>query len=60
MGFEADELLTLSREAGLSEPRVVPIQASLAAAAIDGHVGWQLLVATKPSGTGSIAPAPLK
>jgi DNA-binding transcriptional ArsR family regulator/2-polyprenyl-3-methyl-5-hydroxy-6-metoxy-1,4-benzoquinol methylase len=46
MGFEADELLTLSREAGLSEPRVVPIQHSLTTPAMDGHVGWQLLVAT--------------
>jgi ArsR family transcriptional regulator len=48
MGFEADELLTLSREAGLSEPQVFPIQQSLTAAAMDGHVGWQLLVASKP------------
>ncbi|HKY38832.1 MAG TPA: methyltransferase domain-containing protein [Polyangiaceae bacterium] len=48
MGFEADELLTLSREAGLSEPQVFPIQQSLTAAAMDGHVGWQLLVATRP------------
>jgi len=46
MGFEADELLTLSREAGLTEPQVFPIQQSLTAAAMDGHVGWQLLVAT--------------
>jgi ArsR family transcriptional regulator len=48
MGFEADELLTLSREAGLTEPQVFPIQQSLTAAAMDGHVGWQLLVGTKP------------
>lgn len=48
MGFEAEELLTLSREAGLSEPQVFPIQQSLTAAAMDGHVGWQLLVASRP------------
>lgn len=50
MGFEAEELLTLSREAGLTGAQVFPIQQSLAAvAAMDGHIGWQLLVATKPS-----------
>lgn len=48
MGFEADELLALSREAGLCEPQVFPIQQSLAVAAMDGHVGWQLLVASQP------------
>ena len=48
MGFEADELLSLSREAGLSGSQVFPIQQSLAAAAMDGHVGWQLLVASRP------------
>lgn len=49
MGFEAEELLTLSREAGLFDARVIPIQQSLAAVAtMDGHIGWQLLVATKP------------
>jgi ArsR family transcriptional regulator len=50
MGFEAGELLTLSREAGLSEPQVFPIQQSLTAAAMDGHVGWQLLVASRAPG----------
>jgi SAM-dependent methyltransferase/DNA-binding transcriptional ArsR family regulator len=49
MGFESDELLTLSREAGLTEPQVFPIAQSLTAAAMDGHVGWQLLVGTKPN-----------
>jgi DNA-binding transcriptional ArsR family regulator/protein-L-isoaspartate O-methyltransferase len=48
MGFEAEELVNLSREAGLSEPRVVPIPQSYAVAASDGHVGWQLLVASRP------------
>lgn len=49
MGFEADELLRLSCEAGLSEPQVFPIQRSLTAAAVDGHVSWQLLVGTRPA-----------
>lgn len=48
LGFEAEELLGLSREAGLTEPRVVPIPQSYAASARDGHVGWQLLVAARP------------
>jgi DNA-binding transcriptional ArsR family regulator/protein-L-isoaspartate O-methyltransferase len=48
LGFEANELLELSREAGLDDAKVLPIPQSYAAAASDGHVGWQLLVATKP------------
>jgi DNA-binding transcriptional ArsR family regulator/protein-L-isoaspartate O-methyltransferase len=48
MGFEADELLGLSRDAGLEDAKVFPIPQSYAAQAIDGHVGWQLLVATAP------------
>ena len=56
LGFEANELLELSREAGLDEARVLPIPQSYAAAASDGHVGWQLLVATKPLSTGAPLP----
>jgi DNA-binding transcriptional ArsR family regulator len=48
LGFEANELLELSREAGLEDARVLPIPQSYAAPASDGHVGWQLLVASKP------------
>jgi ArsR family transcriptional regulator len=48
LGFEANELLELSCEAGLRDARVLPIPQSYAAPASDGHVGWQLLVATKP------------
>jgi len=48
LGFEPAELLSLSREVGLADARVIPIPQSFAAPAIDGHVGWQLLVATKP------------
>jgi len=48
LGFEASELLSLSRDAGLSDARVFPIPQGFAAPASDGHVGWQLLVATKP------------
>lgn len=59
LGFEANELLELSREAGLDDARVLPIPQSYAAAASDGHVGWQLLIATKAV-SGSSAPAPLK
>jgi len=33
---------------GLSDAQVFPIPQSYAAPASDGHVGWQLLVATKP------------
>ena len=48
LGFEAGELLDLSREAGLTGAQVFPIPQSYAAQASDGHVGWQLLVGTKP------------
>jgi DNA-binding transcriptional ArsR family regulator/protein-L-isoaspartate O-methyltransferase len=48
LGFEASELLELSQEAGLDDAKVLPIPHSYAAAASDGHVGWQLLVASKP------------
>jgi len=48
LGFEAGELLDLSREAGFVQAKVLPIPRSYAAPAVDGHVGWQLLVATKP------------
>ena len=48
LGFEQSELLSLSREAGLDDAKVFSIPQSFAAPAIDGHVGWQLLVATKP------------
>ena len=48
LGFDAAELLDFSREAGLSEARVLPIPQSYAAQAVDGHVGWQLLTGTKP------------
>ena len=47
LGFEPSELLSLSREAGLGDARVFPIPQSFAAPASDGHVGWQLLVATR-------------
>lgn len=50
LGFEANELCELSREAGLCDARVIPIPASYAAPAPDGHVGWQLLVASRSSG----------
>jgi DNA-binding transcriptional ArsR family regulator/protein-L-isoaspartate O-methyltransferase len=48
LGFDAGELLDLSREAGFTDSKVFPIPQSYAASATDGHVGWQLLVATKP------------
>jgi DNA-binding transcriptional ArsR family regulator/protein-L-isoaspartate O-methyltransferase len=60
LGFEAGELLDLSREAGFTETQVFPIPQSYAAPASDGHVGWQLLIATKPHSPGASAPAPLK
>jgi ArsR family transcriptional regulator len=60
LGFEAGELLELSREAGFTQTQVFPIPQSYAAPASDGHVGWQLLAATKPLSSGSSAPAPLK
>ena len=59
LGFEAGELLDLSREAGFTDVQVLPIPQNYAAAASDGHVGWQLLMGTKPV-SGSSAPAPLK
>lgn len=48
LGFDASELLDLSREAGFLDAKVFPIPQSYAASAVDGHVGWQLLVATTP------------
>jgi ArsR family transcriptional regulator len=48
LGFDAGELLDLSREAGFVDSKVFPIPQSYAASAMDGHVGWQLLVASKP------------
>ena len=48
LGFEAAELTALSREAGFEEPKVVEIPRSYASTASDGHVGWQLLVASRP------------
>ena len=56
LGFEASELLRFCREAGLDDARVFPIPQSYAAQAIDGHVGWQLLVATKPLSPGAPLP----
>jgi ArsR family transcriptional regulator len=50
MGFDAEELVELSREAGFTDAQVFPIPQSYAAQAIDGHVGWQLLVASRPAG----------
>lgn len=50
LGFEAAELLSFSREAGLEDARVFPIPQSYAAPASDGHVGWQLLVASRATG----------
>lgn len=47
LGFEAGELLSLSRDVGLDGAKVLPIPHSYAAPASDGHVGWQLLVASK-------------
>jgi DNA-binding transcriptional ArsR family regulator/protein-L-isoaspartate O-methyltransferase len=48
LGFEAAELLELSREAGFVDARVIPIPQSYASAAMDGHVGWQLMIAARP------------
>ncbi len=48
LGFDAAELLELSREAGFIDAEVLPIPQSYAASATDGHVGWQLLIATTP------------
>jgi ArsR family transcriptional regulator len=48
LGFEAAELLELSREAGFVDARVIPIPQSYASPATDGHVGWQLMIAARP------------
>jgi len=48
LGFEASELIDWSCDAGLGDAQVFSIPRSYAAPASDGHVGWQLLVATKP------------
>jgi DNA-binding transcriptional ArsR family regulator/protein-L-isoaspartate O-methyltransferase len=48
LGFDAGELLDLSREAGFVDSEVFPIPQHYAASAMDGHVGWQLLIATRP------------
>jgi ArsR family transcriptional regulator len=48
LGFETSELLGFGRDAGLEDARVVEIPRSYASAAGDGHVGWQVLIASKP------------
>lgn len=56
LGFDAGELLELSREAGFTDTQIFPIPQSYAAPASDGHVGWQLLTATKPLSSGALLP----
>jgi ArsR family transcriptional regulator len=49
MGFDADELAQYARAAGLADVRVLPVPAGFVSAAADGHLGWHILVATRPT-----------
>lgn len=49
LGFESSELSSLSADVGLADVQVSPIPHRYSAPAIDGHVSWQLLVASKSS-----------
>jgi ArsR family transcriptional regulator len=48
-GFEAAELEAHARAAGLADVRVSPLASGLVHAALDGHLGWQVLVGQRPS-----------
>lgn len=47
-GFDASELEAHGRSVGLSDVRVTPLPSELVRQAPDGHVGWQVLVGTRP------------
>ncbi len=49
MGFEPEELVEHARAAGLEGARVLRIPASHVKSDIDGHLGWQVLSATRAS-----------
>lgn len=48
LGFEPDELVTLAREAHLSEAHVTPIPAPWCGRGKDSHLPWQVMVANRP------------
>lgn len=47
-GFEPAELEAHGRAVGLADVRVTPLPIELVRQAADGHVGWQVLVGTRP------------
>jgi len=51
LGFEPAELRRFARAAGLEEPRVIRIAASLCGDGADAHLPWQVLVARRPKST---------
>jgi len=54
LGFEPDELVEQARDVGLLPLTLAPLPAGFVKNAIDGHLGWLLFVAARPS---SVAPA---
>ncbi len=50
MGFGADELRDFARSAGLVDADVSAIPRGFSQNGVDGHVPWQLLLATRPVG----------
>jgi ArsR family transcriptional regulator len=52
-GFEAEELESHARSAGLTQVRASPLPEGLVQNATDGHVGWQMLVGMRPHAAGA-------
>jgi ArsR family transcriptional regulator len=50
MGFEPDELVNFAQTAGLADVQLIQIPNGFLTTAPDGHLGWQLLVGTRPAG----------
>jgi ArsR family transcriptional regulator len=49
-GFDPTELEAHGRAGGLGDVHVQPIASDLVRDAIDGHIGWQVMVGTRPPG----------
>jgi hypothetical protein len=49
LGFDPGELAGLARDAGLTRPVVRPLPHGVRGEGPDAHVGWQVLVATRPA-----------
>lgn len=52
LGFSREELLRLAKLAGLVQVRWIEVPKGFVSGAVDGHVPWQVLRATRPNGSG--------